>query len=404
MCWGCLMAANQLWHWQALTSEGERQQGTLWAIDRETAMIKLTRKALLPLTITRSALRQRWQMHHCYAVFRQLATLLQAGLTLSDGLLMLAQQHPSAQWQALLVSVADDLNEGCAFSDALKRWPEVFSPLYISMVKTGELTGKLETCCYALAEQQKSRQQLDAKVKKALRYPLVILTLATFVVLAMVTMVLPEFAAIYKTFNTPLPVLTRSVMGLAAFIQQHALALLTALFIPGIVVYSIRRHPPWQRFHHRVRLCLPVIGALIRGQKLGQIFTVLSLTQQAGITFLQGLESAEETAESPYWQEKLQEVRRDIEQGMPVWSSFQKAAVFTPLCIQLVRTGEISGALDVMLANLARHHTEQTLQLADNLAALLEPVLLVVTGVIIGVLVVAMYLPIFHLGDAISGG
>ncbi len=100
----------------------------------------------------------------------------------------------------------------------------------------------------------------------------------------------------------------------------------------------------------------------------------------------------------------MRSVRGDIEQGFTVWSSFQKAAVFTPLCIQLIRTGEVSGSLDIMLENLARHHTEQTFQLADNLAALLEPVLLIVTGVIIGTLVVAMYLPIFHLGDAMSAG
>src|SRR5690606_20630279 len=100
----------------------------------------------------------------------------------------------------------------------------------------------------------------------------------------------------------------------------------------------------------------------------------------------------------------LRDIRENIAKGMPVWSSFRNAAVFTPLCIQLIRTGEVSGALDVMLANLARHHTEQTFQLADNLAALLEPLLLIVTGVIIGTLVVAMYLPIFHLGDAMSAG
>src|SRR5690606_5422381 len=111
-----------------------------------------------------------------------------------------------------------------------------------------------------------------------------------------------------------------------------------------------------------------------------------------------------ETVESRYWRGILRSVREDIEKGLPVWSSFQKATIFTPLCIQLLRTGEMSGALDIMLENLARHHTEQTFQRADNLAALLEPVLLIVTGVIIGTLVVAMYLPIFHLGDAMSAG
>ncbi|MGY5366378.1 protein transport protein HofC [Enterobacter oligotrophicus] len=398
------MAANQLWRWRALSIDGEPQSGTLWASDRLSAFTTLIQKELHPLVLTRCPLPHRWQPHHCYDMFRQLATLLQAGLTLSHSLGMLAQQHPLQPWQALLQSLADDLSEGCAFSEALKKWPMVFSPLYVSMVKTGELTGKLEECCRQLAQQQKSQQQLSAKVKKALRYPLIILSLATLVVLAMVTLVLPEFAAIYKTFNTPLPFLTRMVMGIATFIQAHAVALIITLIVPVIAVYSVRRQPRWQRASHRILLRLPVMGALARGQKLGQIFTVLTLTQQAGIAFLQGLESAEETVESLYWRDTLRDIRENIAKGMPVWSSFRNAAVFTPLCIQLIRTGEVSGALDVMLANLARHHTEQTFQLADNLAALLEPLLLIVTGVIIGTLVVAMYLPIFHLGDAMSAG
>ncbi|EPF6111099.1 protein transport protein HofC [Enterobacter cloacae] len=388
------MSVNHLWRWQALSSEGESLCGVLWAPDRETAFVRLMRKELHPLSLTRCSLTHRWRPQHCYEMFRQLATLLQAGLTLSQSLQMLAEQHPVKHWQALLENMNDDLSEGCAFSEALKRWPAVFSPLYVSMVKTGELTGKLE------AQQQQSQQQLTAKVKKALRYPTIILALAVLVVLAMVTLVLPEFAAIYKTFNTPLPLLTQMVMGLSAFIQTYAIALFVLLLIPVAIAWALRRDPRWQR----ILMHIPVTGRLARGQKLGQIFTVLSLTQQAGIPFLQGLQSAEETVDSRYWQGILRSVRGDIEQGFTVWSSFQKAAVFTPLCIQLIRTGEVSGSLDIMLENLARHHTEQTFQLADNLAALLEPVLLIVTGVIIGTLVVAMYLPIFHLGDAMSAG
>ena len=190
------------------------------------------------------------------------------------------------------------------------------------------------------------------------------------------------------------------VMGMAAFMQSYALALFVLLLAPLAVAWALRQNPRWQC----ILLHTPVMGALAKGQKLGHVFTVLSLTQQAGIPFLQGLESAEETVESQYWQGILRGVREDIEKGLPVWSSFQRAAIFTPLCVQLLRTGEMSGALDIMLANLARHHTEQTFQRAENLAALLEPVLLIVTGVIIGTLVVAMYLPIFHLGDAMSAG
>ncbi|MDX7480263.1 protein transport protein HofC [Enterobacter roggenkampii] len=394
------MAANQLWRWRALTKDGELRSGTLWTTDRNAAFTRLMRNDLHPLTLTRCAQRHRWRPHHCDEMFHQLASLLQAGLTLSHSLQMLAEQHPLKPWQALLQSIADELSEGCPFSESLKKWPAVFSPLHVSMVKTGELTGKLEVCCRQLAQQQKAQQQLSAKVKKALRYPAIVLTLAVLVVLAMVTLVLPEFAAIYKTFNTPLPVLTQMVMGMAAFMQSYALALFVLLLAPLAVAWALRQNPRWQC----ILLHTPVMGALAKGQKLGHVFTVLSLTQQAGIPFLQGLESAEETVESQYWQGMLRGVREDIEKGLPVWSSFQRAAIFTPLCVQLLRTGEMSGALDIMLANLARHHTEQTFQRAENLAALLEPVLLIVTGVIIGTLVVAMYLPIFHLGDAMSAG
>ena len=264
------MGANQLWRWRALTEEGELQNGVMWAINREAAFTALMRKALHPLTLIRCSQRRRWQSQHCYDVFRQLATLLKAGLTLSHSLEMLAQQHPVTQWQALLQSLADDLREGCALSAALKKWPEVFSPLYVSMVKTGELTGKLEECCRQLAQQQKSQQLLNTKVKKALRYPVIILTLAVVVVLAMVTLVLPEFAAIYRTFNTPLPLLTQMVMGLAALIQEWAIILAVLVLVPPAVIYRLRRYPRWQRVNQRIVLHLPIMGALARGQKLGR--------------------------------------------------------------------------------------------------------------------------------------
>lgn len=398
------MAGNQLWRWRALSPQGERQAGALWAPDKQTAWAILHGKALIPLELRRCAQQTRWQAQHRYDIIHQLATLLQAGLTLSAGLALLAQQHPARQWQALLQSVADDLSAGCAFSDALKKWPHVFPPLYVSMIKTGELTGKLDECCRQLAQQQKTQQQLSAKVKKALRYPVIILGLAFAVVLAMVTLVLPEFAAIYKTFNTPLPGLTRAVMGLANVLQQQGVALLFSLLAITSGLLFLRRKRRWRYATQRLLLNSPVIGPLVRGQKLSQIFTVLSLTQQAGIAFIQGLESTEETLECPFWQEKLQTIRHRIMQGMPIWSALNEAEIFTPLCIQLVRTGEASGALDTMLSNLAQHHNEQTFQQADNLASLLEPVLLIVTGLIIGTLVVAMYLPIFHLGDAMSAG
>jgi protein transport protein HofC len=398
------MATNQLWRWRGLNATGESISGTQWAAHRTAVLFQLQANQITPLALTRCRVNPaHWNAQHSTEIVAQLATLLQAGLSLSEGLTLLAEQHPSAQWQALLLALAEELRQGIAFSEALKQWPAVFPPLFVSMIHTGELTGKLDVCCLHLAAQQNAQQQLATKVKKALRYPLIVLSVALLVVMAMLWFVLPEFAAIYQTFNTPLPVLTRGVMATANLLHQGMLPLLIG---PAGAIFLAKRYQHnarWQRYRQKRLLSVPVAGALVRGQKLSQIFTVLSLTQNAGIAFLQGLESVEETLENGWWRDVIREARQAITLGSPIWQALEKTGAFTPLCLQLVRTGEASGSLDRMLDNLSRYHRDKTEQLADDLATLLEPIMLLVTGIIIGTLVVAMYLPVFHLGDAISG-
>ena len=367
-------------------------------------MQALQRQRIIPLTLRRCSVQSAlWHPRYSGEIIRQLAALLQAGLPLAEGLELLAQQQPNAQWQALLQTLAEDLAQGISLSGSLEKWPEAFPPLYLAMIRTGELTGKLELCCAQLARQQREQLLLTEKVKKALRYPLIILSLALLVVMGMLCFVLPEFAAIYQTFNTPLPWLTRAVISIGEVLTR-CWPLLAALgILPAILNRLICQRPGWLLYRQKLLHTLPVFGKLLCGQRLSQIFTVLALTQSAGISFLQGLQSVEETLSCPLWRQRLQQVCRQITHGDPIWQALANGGGFTPLCLQLIRTGEASGSLDTMLENLARHHSEQTHQQADNLATLLEPMMLVVTGTIVGVLVVAMYLPIFHLGDAISG-
>lgn len=398
------MSAKQLWRWQGITREGQPVAGMLWADTRPSLLFVLEQQQITPIRINKMRVKtSHWSRTNSAEAIRQLATLLKAGLTLSAGLTLLAEQHPSNQWQALLRTLAYDMEQGIALSASLSRWQHVFPPLYQAMIRTGELTGKLDDCCFELARQQKNQQQLADEVKKALRYPIIILAMAIMVVLAMLHFVLPEFAAIYRTFNTPLPTLTQWIMAAAHYSSRWGW--LAGLFCLGLgTAYGlIKQKPYWLILRQKILLHFPIIGPMVRGQKLTQIFTVLSLTQNAGIPFLQGLESVSETLNCPYWAQRLAQVHHDISAGKPVWLALKNSGEFSPLCIQLVRTGEASGSLDAMLQNLARYHSEYTLSQAENLAALLEPALLVITGLIIGTLVVAMYLPIFHLGDAMSG-
>ncbi|KEY45996.1 protein transport protein HofC [Citrobacter amalonaticus] len=398
------MITKKLWYWQGMNHDGLPGEGTRWAENRLVLMQELEQHQIIPLRVKSLRVKRAlWRHDKSTEVIHQLATLLKAGLTLSEGLELLAGQQPSKQWQALLGSLANELEHGTPLSSALAQWPDVFPPLYQAMIRTGELTGKLDECCFELARQQKAQKQLTDKVKKALRYPIIILTMAVMVVVAMLHFVLPEFAAIYRTFNTPLPALTQGIIAFADWSQRWS-GLIVLILVMLIATNSLlSRKPGWQMLRQRGLLRMPVMGQLIRGQKLTQIFTILALTQTAGIPFLPALESVKETIQCPYWALRLAQVQHDISTGVPVWQALKNAEEFSPLCLQLVRTGEASGSLDIMLRSLARHHDEHTQAMADNLAALLEPALLVITGLIIGTLVVAMYLPIFHLGDAMSG-
>ncbi|HCU0296355.1 TPA: protein transport protein HofC [Citrobacter sedlakii] len=397
------MSSKTLWRWQGIDSDGLPGEGAFWAESQALLVLALEQRKITPLRVKPLRVnRALWRAGKCSEVIHQLATLLKAGLTLSDGLALLAGQQPGKQWQALLQSLAHELEQGTPLSSALAQWPDVFPPLYQAMIRTGELTGKLDECCFELARQQNAHKQLSDKIKKALRYPFIILAMAFFVVLAMLHVVLPEFVAIYRTFNTPLPALTQGIITFADWSANQGWLIL--LLSGGVIAANsaVKHRSSWLITRQRWLLRIPVMGRLLRGQKLTQIFTILALTQRAGIAFLPALESVRESLQCPYWSQRLAQVQRDISHGLPVWQAFQNAQVFSPLCLQLIRTGEVSGSLDTMLHNLARHHSENTLALADSLAALLEPALLVITGLIIGTLVVAMYLPIFHLGDAMS--
>lgn len=204
------MITKKLWYWQGMNHDGLPGEGTRWAENRLLLMQELEQHQIIPLRVKSLRVKRAlWRNDKSTEVIHLLATLLKAGLTLSEGLELLAGQQPSKQWQALLGSLANELEHGTPLSSALAQWPDVFPPLYQAMIRTGELTGKLDECCFELARQQKAQRQLTDKVKKALRYPIIILTMAIMVVVAMLQFVLPEFAAIYRTFNTPLPALTQ---------------------------------------------------------------------------------------------------------------------------------------------------------------------------------------------------
>ncbi|MDR7343233.1 protein transport protein HofC [Pantoea alhagi] len=399
------MANCRLWHWQAMNQQGEIVVGSWLLSEDQQIMTLMAQQHLLPLSCKsgRYYRARDWKTQQKIALMHQLATLLNAGLTLSVGLHLLSEGETHAGWRALLLALQEDVARGTSFSAALAKWPMVFPPLYSALMQVGELTGQLDRCCSQLASQQERQLRLQKKVVTALRYPGFILLVALTVAIGMLLLVLPEFVAIYQAFNAPLPVFTAAVLTLSATLQQ--------LFVPLIVVlvglfaawrYLRKQRANWQRREQRWLLKMPLLATLWRGSLLSQIFTTLSLTQQAGLPLLQGLQAVEQTLTPLLWREAVQHLQDRIASGTQLHQAIADSALFTPLCRQLIKVGEEAGALDSLLARLAQWHENQTHELADTLAATLEPVMMIVTGAIVGTLVIAMYLPIFNLGEVIG--
>lgn len=396
------MSRLSLYRWQALSSQQQLHEGQSLAADEECLLRQLAEQDLLPVSWQRRKVwRARdWKWQHKTDLIRQLATLLKAGLPLAQGLELLSQGHPHAGWRLLLHALRLRVLSGVPFSQALSQWPQIFPPLFAAIMQVGELTGQLDVCCAQLADQQARQQHLRNKVIKALRYPLFILIVAVAVSGGMLLFVLPEFVSVYASFNAPLPAFTAAVMALSVGLQRWGGWLAVTLLLAAAGWRALRqRSPAWQLWEQRLMLRLPLFSNLWRGSQLSQIYAILQLTQQAGITLLQGLQAAEATLTTRLWRDAVVELQQHITRGEPLHQAMRAHPLFTPLCMQLVLVGEEAGALDTMLARLAEWHEARTLALADALAASLEPVMMVIVGAIVGTLVIAMYLPVFGLGN-----
>ncbi|MGL4858734.1 MAG: protein transport protein HofC [Enterobacteriaceae bacterium] len=395
----------RLYLWQGIDSAGELQQGETLARSAGAAQQQVMQQGCFPFSLKagQRITRRCWHVTRRIAFIRQLATLLQAGLPLLQSLNLLAEQHDSAPWRYLLHQLQQQVASGVPFSVAIAAFPDAFPPLYQQMIATGELTGFLDLCCLQLAEQQEKELQLRKKVHKALRYPLFVLGATVLVTLLMLQFVLPQFAAIYEDFQAPLPALTRGLLQLSSLLNHYTLPVLC--IIP-LSVFSYRRwlhpQPRWQSALQQRLLRMPLLKSLLAHSALSRLCTIVAMSQAAGLPLLEGLRSAAHSEPSLPFAQALQEICQQLQQGMSLHSAIRQQPLFPPLVQQLIQIGEESGTLEMMLKRLALTYEQSASELSDKLAQTMEPLLMIVVGTIVGGLVIAMYLPIFQLGQVIG--
>ena len=330
-------------------------------------------------------------------VTRQLATMIDAGLPLVQCLDILAQQQEKKVFQKALHDIRTSVEGGSTFSASLKRHPKIFSTLYTNMVEAGEAGGILDTILNRLAAYIEKAMALKKRVKTAMFYPSTIVAVAVVVVIFLLIYVIPTFEQLFEGFGATLPLPTVIVLEASRLVRAYILVMLAGLVVAVVGLRFYYRTPGGKLAIDRLLLRLPVFGPLIRKVAVAKFTRTLGTLVSSGVSILEGLDITARTAGNRVVEEAVLKARTTIAQGKTIAEPLQASGVFPLMVVQMIAVGEQTGALDRMLNKIADFYDEEVDVAVAGLTALLEPLLVIFLGVIIGGVVIAMYLPIFKL-------
>jgi type IV pilus assembly protein PilC len=333
---------------------------------------------------------------------RQFATMINAGLPLVQALGILAQQTENKTLADVTRQVVYDVESGQTLADALRKHPKAFSDLYVNMVAAGEAGGILDTILVRLAQFLEKNDAIVRKVKGAMIYPAVILTVAVVAISVLLIFVIPTFQNMFASVHLDLPLPTRIVIGLSNMLKSYWWAILAIL---GFTVFSINRYyktAPGRLQIDSMLLQTPVLGDVLRKAAVSRFTRTLGTLISSGVSILDGLEITARTAGNMVIHNAVMESRASIAGGETIAAPLQKSKVFPPMVISMIAVGEQTGGLDEMLSKIADFYDDEVDAAVSALLSLMEPIMIVVLGVIVGGMVVAMYLPIFDMVNAVQ--
>ena len=333
---------------------------------------------------------------------RQLATMMAAGVPLVQSLEIVGRGHANPSMGEMVLGIKSNIEGGATLAESLAKYPRHFDDLFVNLVDAGERSGALETLLDKIATYKEKTESMKKKVKKALTYPAAVIVVAFIVTGILLYFVVPQFASLFQGFGADLPAFTKMVVALSEFIQEDWWVML----LGGLATFfGLReahiRSPKVRRFTDRMMLKLPVVGDILYKSAVARYARTLSTMFAAGVPLVEAMESVAKAAGNIVFTEAIMQMRDQVSTGQQLQLTMQQSGLFPAMAVQMVAIGEESGSLDHMCAKLADFYEEEVDALVDNLTALLEPMIMVVLGVLVGGLVVAMYLPIFKIGQAI---
>lgn len=335
------------------------------------------------------------------AVFtRQMATMMRAGVPLIRAFEIVAEGLENRKMAEVVLQLKNNVSGGGSFGSALREHPKHFDELYCSLIESGEQAGALETMLDRVAIYKEKSESVKRKVRSAMKYPITVLAVAAIVTVILLIKVVPTFAAMFSDFGADLPIPTQIVVSMSEWIQSNGLILFFSLLALGIgFQQAMQRSAPFKHSVQKLSIKLPVFGKILYQSAMARYARTLSTTFAAGVPLVQALESAAGASGNIVYENAIMSVKNDVETGSELASSMRSTSVFPSMLVQMVSIGEQSGALDDMLGKAANIYEEEVDTLVDGLTSMMEPLIMAILGVVVGGLVVAMYLPIFQMGN-----
>jgi type IV pilus assembly protein PilC len=400
-----------VYRWEGKTLKGLIKKGEMEAPDESALRIHFRQQGVIPtkiflkgkgikiaLPFFKKKVKQR-----AIAIFtRQLATMIDAGLPLVQSLEILSSQQDSPVFKKIIREIREDVEGGSTFAGALKKHPVTFDELYTNLVVAGEEGGILDNILNRLANYIEKAEALKKKVKSALVYPSTIVGVAIIVVGILMIFVIPVFEALFKSSGSTLPLPTLVVVTLSKLIKKYVI-----VFIPGMILflYLLRKYYKTEggkTLIDRLLLKLPVFGELFRKVSVARFSRTLGTLVSSGVPILDGLTIVSKTSGNRAVEIAILNARASIREGETIAEPLNRSGIFPPMVIQMISVGESTGALDAMLSKIADFYDEEVDVAVGNLTSLLEPLLMIFLGIVIGGVVIAMYLPIFNMSSAIG--
>ncbi len=399
---------TSLYTWEGTDKKGSRITGESRATNIAMVRADLRRQGVNPLKVRKKATsllaskKKKITTGDITVFSRQLATMMASGVPMVQAFDIVGRGHENPSMQELILAIKADVEGGTALADALKKHPLHFDDLFVNLVRAGEHAGVLETLLDKIATYKEKTESIKAKIKKAMFYPVSIVVVAVVITAIIMIFVIPQFEDLFESFGADLPVFTKLVIQVAHVVQEWWWALLGGVIAIGYTFSNaLKRSRKLRHTMDRLLLKIPVIGAILNKSAIARFSRTLATMSAAGVPLVEALQSVAGATGNVVYGDAVLRMQEDVATGQSLQLAMKQRNLFPNMVIQMVSIGEESGSLDDMLNKVADFYEEQVDNAVDAMSSLMEPLIMVVLGSLIGGLVVAMYLPIFKMGAAV---